>query len=102
MEAKATAFSPHHRVPTGGDMDVDTAVQKATEALMGTYGFNGSFFDSLTAYASLAQGNDIWNDETDSWCFEYLINFDAAQQPLVCGVLMVSDTGEILECRWQA
>jgi len=100
LEAKAMVFTPNHRMPTDSDMDVETAILRAKEALMSTYGFDESFFDSLTAYASLSIG--IWNHEKDAPDFEYLINFDAIDQPLVCGALMISDTAEILEVYWNA
>ena len=75
---------------------------------MSTYGFGEGFFDNLTAYVSLAEYRGYWNTEgswnheTGTWNYAYSVNFDALDQPMVCGVTMVSDTGEILETYWNA
>ena len=100
LEINAMVFPGLHRMPTDSDMDVDTAILRAKEALMSAYGFDESFFDDLTAYVMLSQG--IWNHEKATNDYEYHINFDAVDQKMVCGVLMISDTGEILETYWHA
>ena len=93
-------ISHTHRMPTDSDMDIETAILRAKEVLMSTYGFGEDFFDNLTPYVSLSCGTK--NLETDTWNYEYTVNFDGMNQPLVCGARMMSDTGEILETYWNA
>lgn len=108
LEVRAALFAPYDRMPKDSDMEAETAIIKAKEALTGTYGFDERFFDNLTAYVSLSEYSGTRNTEgsrnheTGAWNFAYSVNFDAPDQPLICGVTMLSDTGEILETYWNA
>ena len=95
-------------MPASSDMSVGAAILRAKEALMSTYGFYEHFFDNLTAYVTFDEYRGTWNtegswnDETGTWNCAYSVIFDAMDQPMACGVTMLSDTAEVLEIYWNA
>ena len=88
-------ISPDYRLPTKDDLPEQEAIAKAKEALIQAYGIEESVLDQYTPYVWLERG--YRNREKDTWDYWYRIDFGTIDRPHNYGVLMISDTGEILE-----
>ncbi len=86
-------ISQSYRLPAAGDLSEEEAITKAKEALIEAYGVEESVLDQYTPYVWLERGNR----NKDKWEYIYRIDFGTVERPHIYGVIMMSETGEILE-----
>ena len=89
-------ISDIYRLPTDNDIDEETAILKAKEAVMNAYGLDEQTIAQYTAFVWLVcESKYLGPDRTWDYC--YRVNFGTIDQEQLWGVLMMSDTGEIIE-----
>lgn len=86
-------ISPDYRLPTASDLAEEEAIAKAKEELVKVYGIGESVLDQYTPYVWLERGHQ----NKDKWEYFYRIDFGTIDRPHIYGVIMMSETGEILE-----
>ena len=88
-------ISTNYYLPGVNDLTEQEAIDIAKKALMDEYNIDVSVLNQYTPYVWFERGNK--NRETKEWTYWYRINFGTIETPHFYGVLMMSDTGEILE-----
>ncbi len=86
-------ISPIYRLPTASDLTEEEAIAKAKKELMKVYGIEESILNQYTPYVWLERGHK----NKDKWDYFYRIDFGTIDSPHSYGVIMMSETGEILE-----